>query len=240
MWIYGVNPVRELLRRRPGAVSEIRFDRKTGAVADLLQTAERFSIPVKQSSKPELQNICGSDAHQGLIAKAPLPDYVDLEKVISNIEQKDDALILILDSISDPQNLGSIIRVAETAGVDAVIIPRDRAAGLSPSVAKASAGAVEWTNVCRVTNLKRAIDTLKGAGFWVMGTSGKEGEVLWQVDLNGKLAVVIGSEGKGMRPGIAAACDRILRIPLQGKVGSLNASVSAGIILFEILRQRRV
>jgi len=246
LWVYGLNPVIEVLRHRPKRVAEIRIHRTKGTPAEIFETAKKFNIPIKESSNAHLENICGSEAHQGIIARAPLPEYAQLDNVLEGIKARKPegpggpeghALILILDSISDPQNLGALIRVAETAGVDAVIIPKDRAAGLSPTVAKASAGAIEWVPVCRVVNLKRAIEELKQAGFWVIGTSGRKGKLAWQADLTGRLAVVIGSEGKGMRPGVAAACDFIMRIPLQGKINSLNASVSAGIILFEILRQ---
>jgi 23S rRNA (guanosine2251-2'-O)-methyltransferase len=240
LWIYGLNPVIELLRHRPRKVSEIRFDRKQGSLEQIFEIAEKYSIPIKQSTKNELTNICGSQAHQGIIAKAPMPQYLELDRVFAAIKQTAHALIIILDSITDPQNLGSIIRVAETAGAEAVIIPKDRASALTPAVAKASAGALEWIPVCRVTNLRRAIESLKENQFWVMATSSLEGEVPWEVDLTGRVALVIGSEGKGIRPGVAAACDRMLRIPLRGKVSSLNASVSAGVFTFEILRQRQM
>lgn len=243
LWIYGLNPVRELLRRRPHKVEEIRIHRRKGTPEEILDVAKKFSIPIKESSRQELESFCGSTAHQGIIASAPLPEYLDLEKVLKDIKTreaetgKSSALILILDSISDPQNLGSLIRVAECAGADAVILPRDRAAGLSPAAAKASAGAIEWLPVCMVVNLKRTIEELKQAGFWVACASSERGDSIWQSDLAGKTAVVIGAEGAGVRPGVAAACDYAIRIPLQGKIESLNASVSAGIILFDILRQ---
>jgi 23S rRNA (guanosine2251-2'-O)-methyltransferase len=156
LWVYGLNPVIEVLRHRPKRVAEIRIHRGKGTPAEIFETAKKFNIPIKETSRADLENICGSEAHQGIIAKAPLPEYAQLGNLLERIKDKNSkgyggpegsrahALILILDSISDPQNLGSLIRVAECAGVDAVIIPRDRAAGLSPAVAKASAGAIEW------------------------------------------------------------------------------------------------
>ncbi|MBI3753814.1 MAG: 23S rRNA (guanosine(2251)-2'-O)-methyltransferase RlmB, partial [Deltaproteobacteria bacterium] len=178
--------------------------------------------------------------HQGVVGILAEFKYADIEDILERWKSSEaKAIILILDCIQDPQNLGSLIRTANAAGVHGVIIPKDRAAEVTPAVVKASAGAVEHTLVCRVTNIADTIDKLKDAGVWIIGIEADGKEDIYSFDMNNiDMAVVIGSEGKGIRRLVKERCDVCLSIPMKGGISSLNASVAGGIALFEVLRRR--
>ncbi len=239
--IYGRNPVRALLESNPDTIHRIVIarGRKDPHATEIAATARSLGIPVAFQPRDGLDRIAGSASHQGIVARIARIRFRELEDVMAAIEERGSLPLLIaLDQIVDPHNLGAISRTAEAAGADALIVPRHHSAVPSGAAFKASAGALGRIPLCRVTNLSRALSELKERGVWVVGTSADEGTPPWELDLSGPLVVVIGSEEKGMRPGVRAACDFMAAIPIAGKTGSLNASVATGMILYEIVRGR--
>lgn len=238
--LYGVNPVREALRGNRRAFE--LFVQQSGSdqrIARIVALAEEKGVPVRRRERADLERLAGNSHHQGLVLRVAPFTYTDLDDFLSARRGEGIPLfVLMLDGIQDPQNLGALIRSAACAGAQGVIIPRDRACGITPAVEKASAGAVETLPVIRVTNLVQALDRLKQAGCWVYGLAGEAGNDIYLTDLRGNLVVVIGSEGEGIRPLVRKQCDGLLAIPHYGGVSSLNASVAAGIVLFEAARQR--
>jgi 23S rRNA (guanosine2251-2'-O)-methyltransferase len=177
--------------------------------------------------------------HQNIVGLVRETPYADVGKILSHWKkQRTKALFLILDGIQDPQNLGSLIRTSLGCGVHGIIIPKDRSVGITPAVIKASAGAAVHLPVARVVNIAATIDLFKKEGIWVYGASGEAKDLIYRVDLNIDLAIVIGAEGKGIRPLVKKKCDRLFSIPMKGPLASFNASVSAGMILYEVMRQR--
>ena len=200
--------------------------------------AKSRGIVVKNVTEQKLSQMANGAAHQGVIATGACASYVTLEDLLDISREKGTAPFLIVcDEIEDPHNLGAIIRTAETAGADGVIIPKRRSASLNATVHKTSAGAASWLPVARVANLAAALDTLKEAGVWIYGTDAS-GDAYDKVDLTGPVALVIGSEGFGMGRLVREKCDFLLRLPMCGRITSLNASVAAGIFMYETLRQR--
>jgi 23S rRNA (guanosine2251-2'-O)-methyltransferase len=238
-WIYGVRPVEELMRRRPEQVRELLVARQDHHLRSLEELAAKSRIPCRRCRPLEIEERTHTDSHQGLAARAPLPEYLDWDGLVARLRGLKAARLLVLDCIQDPQNLGALLRVAEGAGAAAVVIPRDRAAGLSPAVLAASAGAGEWVPVTRVVNLSRALESLKRESFWLAAADPEGDQDYRQAPYAAKSALVIGSEGTGIRPLVLRACDLRVRIPLQGRVASLNAAVAAGVILFEMAGQAR-
>ena len=189
--------------------------------------------------KEELAKLAGGINHQGVLAQVSAFQYYSLEELIQGWKKSDKkAFFLVLDSIQDPHNLGAIIRTAETVGIDGIIIPKDRSVAITAAVEKVSVGAVEHVKVARVTNIAQTLKALNEEGVWIAGTDGEGENSLYETDLNMDLALVIGSEGKGIRPLVKKQCHFLLSIPMQGKINSLNASVAAAIVMFEITRQR--
>jgi len=238
--LYGINPVREALRGNRKAFE--LFVQTSGTdhrIAKLTALAEEQEIPVRRRERSDLERLAGNPHHQGVVLRVAPFMYSELEDVLSNYkESKDTLFVLVLDGIQDPQNLGALIRSAACAGVQAVIIPKDRACGVTPVVEKASAGAVETVPIIQVTNVIQALERLKQAGCWVFGLDGGATQNIYQSDFSGNLALVIGSEGEGIRALVRKHCDLLLAIPQYGGVSSLNASVAGGIVLFEAARQR--
>jgi 23S rRNA (guanosine2251-2'-O)-methyltransferase len=180
-------------------------------------------------------------AHQNIVGVIQDFPYADLSEVLSRPGREGTKkLILILDSIQDPQNLGSLIRTASGTGVHGLILPKDRAAGITPSVIKVSAGATAHLPIVRVVNITNTIETLKRGGIWVYGAAGEATAPIYQLDFTVDVAIVIGSEGKGIRPLVKKKCDQLFSIPMKGPLSSFNASVSGGMILYEVMRQRRI
>jgi 23S rRNA (guanosine2251-2'-O)-methyltransferase len=238
--IYGIHPVAEALKARETRVKEILIARsRRGNVGRILHLAVQQGVRVRYRESNALQTLSKGKPHQGVVALIEGRTYATLEDIIDRWkESSTSALILALDLLQDPQNLGALIRTANACGVHGVIIPKNRATGITPTVVKASAGATAFTPVARVTNMARTLERLKEEGVWIIGTAGEAGTPLFNQDLTGDLAVVIGSEGRGIRPLVRRVCDLTVSIPLRGEIPSLNASVAGGIVLYEAIRQR--
>jgi 23S rRNA (guanosine2251-2'-O)-methyltransferase len=239
-WIYGRQAVREVLRagRRTVFLTQIAEGvRAQGALEEILGLARKRNIRIEKVPPAALDRVGGN--HQGVAVQAGEYPLVPLEEILSRCEQAGRrALLLILDQIQDPQNLASLMRTAEAAGVHGVILPLRRAAGVTPAVVNASAGAVEHLWITQ-SNLAQAIDEIKQRGIWVGGLDADpSAESMFDADLDGPLAVVVGSEGEGLRPLVRKTCDRLFRLPMRGKIQSLNAAAAGSIALYLVLRQR--
>jgi 23S rRNA (guanosine2251-2'-O)-methyltransferase len=239
--IYGLLPVLEALRarRRPIHKLLIVASAQPARLQELLDLARRAGIAVEKRDRRTLDELTHRANHQGVVAlcgAAGRPTYTDAEQLLDTLSEA--PLLVLLDGIEDPHNLGAILRSCEGAGVDGVFLPEHRAAGLTETVAKTSAGAVEYVRVARVTNLVRTIEELKERGIWIAGVEGGSNTAHWSHDFTGPLALVLGSEGKGLRRLVREHCDAIVSIPMRGQLNSLNVSVAAGVVLFEVLRQR--
>ncbi len=236
--IGGVNPVLEALKARGSSVEKIFLasGRSSSASKKILESARRAGVKVERVDRARLDNIFGNPDHQGVVALAGAFKYSTIDEVLGRVKGES-ALILILDGIQDPMNLGSLLRSAESAGAIGVILPRDRAAPVTNTVLKASTGAAEYIPVVQVTNLVRTIERLRKAGFWIFGTHQDAEDSLFETDLRLKLGLVVGGEGKGIRRLVKEACDGLVSIPLKGQVASLNASVAGAIAMFEYVRQ---
>ena len=212
---------------------------KHGSINKILAIAKERKVIVVEKDKKQMDEMAQNENYQGVIALVPPFEYCEIEDILDYAKQKEeDPFVLILDEIEDPHNLGSIIRTAETAGVHGVIIPKRRAASVNSTVNKASSGAVEYMHIARVTNITDSIQKLKDAGLWICGTHINAEKYYYDQDLTGPLGIVIGNEGKGIGDKVRKNCDFLVKIPMKGKVTSLNASVSAGIIIYEALKQR--
>ncbi len=206
------------------------------AVIDL---AHQKQIPITVRTKHELDQRVKGGIHQNIVGVVKEIPYANLEDILSHGRKGGTrALFLILDGIQDPQNLGSLIRTAVGCGAHGIVIPKDRAVGITPVVVRVSAGATAHLPIVRVVNIANAIETLKEKGIWVFGAAGEARDPIYRLDLTTDLAIVIGSEGKGIRPLVKKKCDRLFSIPMTGPISSFNASVSGGMILYEVLRQR--
>lgn len=239
--IFGIHAVEAWLQRTPEQlrqlwVQEGRVDRR---MQELLNLAQRTGLTVQTVPRETLDKLAEGGRHQGVVAEVvprppgdehALADYLD--------GAGPEALVLVLDGVQDPHNLGACLRTADAAGVTAVILPKDKAVGLTPVVRKVASGAAEALPVYVVTNLARALDRLKDAGFWVYGAAGESAENLYEQSLDGRVAWVMGAEGKGLRRLTRERCDVLVRIPMAGTVESLNVSVATGVVLFETRRQR--
>ena len=209
-----------------------------GPIATIRKEAKKAGIMMKFVNRDRLDQISTTGAHQGVIAYAAAYNYSELEDIFNLAEEKGEApFIFLLDNIEDPHNLGAIIRTANIAGAHGVIIPKNRAAGLTATVAKTSAGALNYTPVVKVTNMARTIDELKDRGMWFV-CADMDGTTMYDLDLKGAIGLVIGNEGSGVSKLVREKCDMIAAIPMKGEINSLNASVAAGVLGFEIVRQR--
>lgn len=239
-WIYGLNPVREAIRAGreieyllilPGRYNRLR--------EGLTQEAELRRIPIRTADHDYFEHMFGK-GHQGVAAAVSGKKYLPLDELLDiPVTKNETPLFVVLDCLEDPRNFGAILRVADAADAHGVVIQSHRSAVLSSGVSKSSAGAVEHVPVSMVSNIKYAIREMKVRGITVLGTDPSADDLLWEVDLTGPLALVIGSEGRGLRKTVMSSCDALARIPMGGKINSLNVSVAAGIFAFEILRQRR-
>lgn len=238
--IAGRNPVREALRAgRP--INKIIMTKGAGGgpLAEITKLAKENNIPIQLVEREHLDKINSGVPHQGVLAYTAAKEYVEFEEILAIARAKgQDPFIIMLDEMNDPHNLGAIIRTADAAGAHGVIIPQRRSVALTATVAKASAGAVEYVPVARVTNLDQTIRQLKDAGLWVVGADMAGAEIHWEAKLTGPLLLVIGGEGKGLGRLIKERCDMLVRLPMAGRVGSLNASVAAALLIYEVVRQR--
>ena len=237
--IFGRNSVAEAIKSgRPlDSVMVARGDR-SGSIPKIVADAKKAGIVIKEVDPKKLDFVCGHNNHQGIAAFGAVKEYSTIEDIFATAEERNEApFIIICDEIEDPHNLGAIIRTAEAAGAHGVIIPKRRSASLSFTVAKTSAGAVEFMHVARVTNIPQTIDELKKRGVWVY-CADMDGEPFYKSNLKGAIALVIGSEGNGVGRLVKEKCDVTLSMPMKGKINSLNASVAAGILMYEVSRQR--
>lgn len=240
-WIIGINPVEGALANDPTRVREVLIEQgaRNPRLSSLGDEAKRLGVPVHARPRAMLDKVSGDARHQGVVAAyeapPPLSDH-DLPGLTERAGAN--AFFLVLDGVTDPHNLGACLRSAAAAGVTAVIVPRDRAVGITPVVRRASAGAADRVPLVAATNLARTLRVLKDAGVWLTGLAGDADKSLYEMDLKGPVALVLGSEGEGMRRLTREACDHVARIPMPGVAESLNVSVAAGIVLFEAVRQR--
>lgn len=239
--IYGIHPVKEALKSSHLQIEKILVATQTPhpPLQSIIDLASQMKIPVTRTTKESLERMTKGGVHQNVVGFLKETPYADVAEILSNWRRSGaKALLLILDGIQDPQNFGSFIRTALGCGVHGIIIPKDRSVGITPSVVKASAGATAHLPIARVVNIAATIEALKKEGVWVYGASGEAKDLVYQLDLDMDLAIVIGAEGKGIRPLIKKKCDRLFSIPMKGPVSSFNASVSGGIVLYEVMRQR--
>lgn len=240
-WLVGFNAVASALEHDAGRISEVLLleGRKDRRARELMALVEAHRIPLRRLSRGELDRRFPNLKHQGAAAGYRAPEPIGEEALIDRVAAAKDPLVLALDHLEDPRNLGACLRTAEAAGVTAVIFPRDRAVDLTPAARKAAAGAAERLTLVRVTNLVRTLGRLKDLGVWVVGADAGAPQAIYELDLSGPLAIVVGGEGRGLRRLTRERCDFLGRIPMGGGGESLNVSVATGVILFEALRQRR-
>jgi len=229
----GIHPVAEALRAGR-ALDRILVAQGAGGprLQEVIDLARQASVPVRFEPRGALDRLAGSEAHQGVVALGAAQKYADLESVESA------ALLVVLDGVEDPHNLGAIVRTAHAAGASGVVIPERRATGITDVVAKAAAGALEHLPVIRVTNINRALEDLKQRGYWIYGLDERGAEDYDRVTYSAPTALVLGGEGKGLHEQVRKHCDVLVRIPMAGKISSLNVSVAAGVVLFEWKRRR--
>lgn len=239
--IEGRNAVLELLESGRD-INKIFITRgeKHGSISKIIAKAKENKVILVEKDKKQMEEMAQTPNYQGVIAMVPPFAYCEIEQIVEAAKQKgEDPFILILDGIEDPHNLGSIIRTAETAGVHGIIIPERRAASVTATVAKVAAGAIEYMKIARVTNLTDAINKLKEQGLWICGTDLQTNIDYDKQNYEGPLGIVIGNEGKGISEKVRKNCDFLVKIPMKGKVNSLNAAVATGIIVYEAAKQRK-
>lgn len=239
--IFGRNSVAEAIKAgRPIDSVFVARGERSGSVPKILADAKKQDIPIKEADRKKLDYMCGHGNHQGIIAVGAVKQYSSVEDIFARAEEKGEPpFIVVCDEIEDPHNLGAIIRTAEAAGAHGIIVPKRRSAPLSYTVAKTSAGAVEFMHVARVTNIPQTLEDLKKRGVWIY-CADMDGEAFYNADLKGPVALVVGSEGNGVGRLVKEKCDVILSMPMKGNINSLNASVAAGILMYEISKQRDI
>ena len=250
--LFGFHALGVRLKTAPQSIIEIYFEptRRDARMRQFLDRANEAGVKLIESDGARLSKMCGGHGHQGIAAKVQaIPQVHSLDELLEDleaanaelpVEQRTPPLILVLDGVTDPHNLGACLRVADGAGAHAVIAPKDHAAGINATVAKVASGAAETVPYFMVTNLARTLNELKERSIWIIGTSDAATSTLYQTDLKGPVALVLGAEGAGMRQLTAKTCDALVSIPMRGAVESLNVSVASGVCLYEALRQRTV
>jgi 23S rRNA (guanosine2251-2'-O)-methyltransferase len=237
--VFGFHAVLARLRADPRSVIEVFLDesRNDARGKDLVALAERAGVRLMRVPTKRLDGFYGGGRHQGVVARVEVKSLShSIDEIVENVAKP---LLLVLDGVTDPHNLGACLRVANAAGANAVIAPKDRAAGISPAVSKVASGAAESTPYVMVTNLARTLAELKERNIWIVGADERAEKTLYEADLPDSIAWVLGAEGEGMRRLTRESCDLLVRIPMKGEVESLNVSVSAGICLFESIRRRK-
>ncbi len=240
-WLYGIHAVRTLLSRSPERLKRLLLtpQRDDVKAREIERLAQKAGVQSERADADTLRKIVGDVVHQGVIASVlPLAAWSEDDLVVACAAVKD-PLILALDGVQDPHNLGACLRTADACGAIAVVVPKDRAAHVNPTVRKVAAGAAETTPVVTVTNLSRSLKLLKDAGLWVVGADAEGEQLAWQADLTGPRVLVMGAEGAGLRDLTRRNCDFLVRLPQLGAVESLNVSVATGMLLYESLRQRQ-
>ena len=241
-WIYGRRPVLEVVKAERRHLYEAVLPlegRDAPEVAELRGLLLGRGVPFRSLEREELDELCEGGNHQGVAVRTGGFPYISLDQVIHDVKEDESALVLLLDHIEDPQNVGSLLRTADAAGVTAVLIPEDRASGVTPGVVRASAGASEHMRVAKVVNLVRAMKELQECGAWITGLDfGPDAKPYTAVDFKGRVGLVVGSEGNGLSRLVRETCDFIACLPMKGRVASLNAGVAGAIALYEVVRQR--
>lgn len=232
MLVYGRNVAKDLLKK--GKKIEKIYLQDNFSDKEVISLIENQKIKVKRLSKREIDNLC-SGVHQGILLFVPDYEYTDFNRFLKNDEEK----VVLLDHIEDPHNLGAIIRTCEAAGIKSIIIPKDRQVQVNATVMKVSVGTLDNVNVIQVTNLSNTIDKLKDNGYWIVGTALENSVDYRDIDYNGKIALIVGNEGSGISNLVMKKCDFIAKIPMYGTTNSLNASVAAGIMIYEMIRNRK-
>lgn len=236
MIVYGANPVLEAIRSHPDRVRYIAVAKEhSGRMQKIIADAQEAGVAVRFLPMQQVNKLAGRGVHNGIVAQVSETAYVDFDDML---KQEETTFVLILDGITDPQNFGAILRVADGFAVDLVVIPEHESVGVTPAAVKASAGASEWVKVSVVTNLARTIETLKEKGFWVYAAAA-DGDRADKIDFTGKVALVMGSEGKGVRKNVLDHSDRKVSIPMFGHVDSFNVASAAAVLCYEVVRQTR-
>ncbi|MEY2808614.1 MAG: hypothetical protein RLZ66_125 [Pseudomonadota bacterium] len=239
--LYGFHAVGVRLKTAPTSVIEIYFEatRRDARMRQFIERAKEANVRLIEADGLRLSKLCGNHGHQGVVARVePLAQVTSLDDLLDSLPSEQPPLLLVLDGITDPHNLGACLRVADGAGAHAVIAPKDHAVGVNATVAKVASGAAETMPYFMVTNLARTLNELKERNIWIIGTSDDAPKTLYQVDLKGPTALVLGAEGAGMRQLTRKTCDELVSLPMRGAVESLNVSVASGVCLYEALRQR--
>ena len=238
--VYGRNPVLALLRsggRRADEIAVLAGGR--GPLGEVVALARRAGVKVSFRTREQLTAMAGSSEHQGVVARVSSAEYVDVADLLAEpMERGQTPFFLVLDQVQDPRNLGAILRTAEAFGIHGVVIPKHHAVGLTDAAARTAMGALERVPVARATNLVAALETIKESGAWVYGAATHDGIAPWAADLRGPVCLVLGSEGEGLRPLVARACDAVLAIPMAGGAESLNVAAAAAVLCYEVARQR--
>lgn len=241
-WLFGIHALESVINREPQRLIELfvlkgRDDEK---LRNIINQARRFGVSVQFVQRKTLDDKVNGEQHQGVVAKAKPGRVYDEKDLDSIIAQQENPFILVLDGVTDPHNLGACLRSADAAGVNAVVVPKDKSANLTPTARKVACGAAETVPLIQVTNLARTLRTIQEAGVWVIGTAGEAEQLIYEVKLAGPMALVMGAEGKGMRRLTREVCDELIKLPMAGSVSSLNVSVATGVCLYEIVRQRLI
>lgn len=239
-WLYGLHAMQAVLENEPERVLEVMVlkGRNDDRLVNVVNQARKHGISVQFCARKTLDDKVNGEQHQGVVARAKPARALtenDLDRILENTNQP---LLLVLDGVTDPHNLGACLRNADGAGVDAVIVPKDKSAGLTATARKVACGAAEVVPLIQVTNLARTLKELQNQGVWIIGTAGETDKTLYDVSLTVPIALVMGAEGKGMRRLTKETCDELVKLPMAGSVTSLNVSVATGICLYEIVRQR--
>jgi 23S rRNA (guanosine2251-2'-O)-methyltransferase len=238
--IFGINAVGEALKARARSFQWVGVakERNDLRLQKVIEECRRNGTPVKFLPRTELDRMAGSGSHQGVVAVTSSKQYSDLDDIVA-AKRGEYSLVVVLDGVEDPHNLGAIMRTADAAGADGVVIPERRAAGITGTVTKASAGASEHLPIAKVTNIARTLEELKAKGLWTVGLDQRGKQNYDEIDYKMDCAIVLGSEGKGLHDLVGRKCDFLVSIPMLGKVSSLNVSVASGVVLYEVVRQRR-
>ena len=240
--VWGRNPVLELLRGGGRRVDEVAvLAGARGPLAEVVRLARRAGVKVSYRTREQLTAIAGTDRHQGAVARVAAGEYVELDGLLEIPGARGETpFFLALDRVQDPRNFGAILRIGEAFGAHGVIVGKHHQVGLTGAAARVSMGAMEYLTVARATNVVRALEVIKKSGIWVYGTAVSNGVSLWAADLTGPVCLVLGSEGEGLRPLVAQACDLLVTVPMAGKIGSLNVAAAAAVLCYEVARQRRL
>ena len=240
-WLYGLHAMQAVLENEPERVLEILVlkGRDDERLNNVINQARRFGISVQFCQRKVLDDKVDGEQHQGVVARAKPARVMDESDLDAILSRQAEPFLLVLDGVTDPHNIGACLRTADAAGVHALIVPKDKSAGLTATARKVACGAAESVPLIQVTNLSRTLKQLQEKGVWIIGTAGEAEQLIYDVDLKGPTALVMGAEGKGMRRLTREHCDQLVKLPMAGAVSSLNVSVATGVCLYEIVRQRQ-